>query len=90
MPTNNIVKDIDQYSINIAKALIMDTVRNANSGHTGGPFSSLDFTYILFKDFLKYDYENPNASYQIYPYEGSGAGKKKIKRVRDGVTKTFD
>ena len=37
-----------------------------------------------------YDYENPNASYQIYPYEGSGAGKKKIKRVRDGVTKTFD
>ena len=30
---------IDQYSINVAKGLIMDTVRNANSGHTGGPLS---------------------------------------------------
>ena len=47
--------DIDQYSINVAKGLIMDTVRNANSGHTGGAFSSLDFTYILFKEFLKFD-----------------------------------
>ena len=44
--------NIDQYAINIAKGLIMDTVRNANSGHTGGPLSSLDFTYTLFKDFL--------------------------------------
>ena len=47
------LKDIDQVSINYAKALIMDTVRKANSGHTGGPISSLDFTYILFKEFLK-------------------------------------
>ena len=52
-------KDIDQVSINYAKSLIMDTVRNANSGHTGGPLSSLDFTYILFKEFLKFDPENP-------------------------------
>ena len=47
--------DIDQKSINQLKALIMDTVRGANSGHTGGPFSSLDFTYVLYNDFLKYD-----------------------------------
>ena len=46
---------IDQYSINITKGIIMDTVRNADSGHTGGPLSSLDFTYILFKEFLKFD-----------------------------------
>ena len=50
---------IDQYSINIAKGLIMDTVRHANSGHTGGPLSSLDFTYILFKEVLKFDPDNP-------------------------------
>ena len=50
--------DIDQYAINIAKGLIMDTVREANSGHTGGPFSSLDYTYILFKEFLKFDPDN--------------------------------
>ena len=51
---------IDQYSINIARGLIMDTVRNANSGHTGGPLSSLDFTYILFKEVLKFDPDDPN------------------------------
>ena len=54
------LQDIDQLSINTAKGLIMDTVRNANSGHTGGPLSSLDFTYILFKEFLKFDPDNPN------------------------------
>ena len=52
--------NIDQYSINVAKGLIMDTVRGADSGHTGGPLSSLDFTYILFKEFLKFDPDNPN------------------------------
>ena len=57
---SQIKTDIDQYSINIASALIMDTVRQANSGHTGGPLSSLDFTYILFKEFLKFDPDNPN------------------------------
>ena len=36
--------DKEQHAINIGKALIMDTVRNADSGHTGGPLSSIDFT----------------------------------------------
>ena len=57
---SEIKTDIEQYSINVAKGLIMDTVRNADSGHTGGPLSSLDFTYILFKEFLKFDPDNPN------------------------------
>ena len=52
--------DIDQYAINIAKSLIMDIVRKADSGHTGGPLSSLDFTYTLFKDFLKLDPDDPD------------------------------
>ena len=51
--------DVEQKTINQLKALIMDMVRGANSGHTGGPFSSLDFTYVLFRDFLKY---NPDDS----------------------------
>ena len=50
-----IMVDIEQKAINQLKALIMDTVRGANSGHTGGPFSSLDFTYVLYHDFLKYN-----------------------------------
>ena len=41
---SEIKTDIDQYSINVAKGLVMDTVRQADSGHTGGPLSSLDFT----------------------------------------------
>ena len=40
--STDVAIDIDQYSINIAKGLIMDTVRNADSGHTGGPLSSLE------------------------------------------------
>ena len=50
--------DLEQRSINVGKALVMDPVRNANSGHTGGPLSSFDFTYVLFKDFLKFDPED--------------------------------
>ena len=44
MQKTEIKLDIEQKSINQAKALIMDMVRGSDSGHTGGPFSSLDFT----------------------------------------------
>ncbi|UCD39106.1 MAG: transketolase [Fidelibacterota bacterium] len=46
-------------AINEIKALIMDTVRKANSGHTGGALSSIDFAYILFKEVLNYDPDDP-------------------------------
>ena len=52
--------DKEQKAINIGKALVMDMVRKANSGHTGGPLSSYDFAYVLYKDFLKFDPDNPN------------------------------
>ena len=55
MQNVNTKVDIEQKSINQAKALIMDMVRGADSGHTGGPFSSLDFTYVLYNDFLKFE-----------------------------------
>jgi transketolase len=44
-----------QHEINEVKALIMDTVRKANSGHTGGALSSVDFAYLLYKNILQYD-----------------------------------
>ncbi len=53
-------KEKDIMTISIVKGLIMDTVRHANSGHTGGPMSSSDFAYILFKEFLQFDPNNPN------------------------------
>ena len=52
-------EDKDQFSLAVIKGLIMDTVRNANSGHTGGPMSSADFAYILFTEYLNF---NPNDS----------------------------
>ncbi len=58
--STSVLADTDQKSIDILKAIIMDTVRNTNSGHTGGPLSSLDFTYVLFKDFLSFDPDDPN------------------------------
>ena len=57
--STSLALDIDQYAINIAKGLIMDTVRKADSGHTGGPLSSMDYTYTLFKEFLKFDPDDP-------------------------------
>ena len=50
----------EQQLINELKGLIMDTVRKADSGHTGGPFSSLDFAALLYKDILSYDPGDPH------------------------------
>ena len=38
----------------------MDTVRKANSGHSGGPMSSADFTQILFTEYLNFDPNDPD------------------------------
>ena len=49
----------DLLTVNIIKGLVMDGVRNANSGHPGGPMSLADFTYILYSEFLTIDPKNP-------------------------------
>ena len=53
-------EDKDLFAVAVIKGLIMDTVRNANSGHTGGPMSSTDFAYILFSEYLNFDPDNHN------------------------------
>jgi transketolase len=50
---------LDQKAVNIIKGLIMDATRKANSGHPGGAMSSADFAYILYKEFLNFDPDNP-------------------------------
>lgn len=45
----------DAQTINILKGLVIDGVNKAKSGHPGGAMSSMDFTYLLFTEFLKYD-----------------------------------
>ena len=53
-------EDKDLFLVNVIKGLVMDGVRNANSGHTGGAMSSADFATILFTEFLKIDPDDPN------------------------------
>jgi len=50
----------NQFSLAVTKGLIIDMVRKANSGHSGGPMSSADFTQILFNEYLNYDPNNPD------------------------------
>ena len=49
----------NQFVLAVTKGLIMDLVRKANSGHSGGPMSSADYTQILFTEYLNFD---PNDS----------------------------
>ena len=50
----------NQFALAVTKGLIMDTVRKANSGHSGGPMSSADFTQILFTEYLNFDPNDPD------------------------------
>lgn len=50
----------DQQTINTLKGLVIDAVSRANSGHPGGAMSSMDFAYLLFKDHLQFDPEDPS------------------------------
>ena len=49
----------DQFSISVIKGLVMDATRKANSGHPGGPMSCADFAYVLYRDHLKFDPNDP-------------------------------
>jgi transketolase len=51
--------DLDQYTINVIKGLVMDATRHADSGHPGGPMSSVDFAYTVYKEFLCYSPSDP-------------------------------
>lgn len=55
----NSTYDLDQYTINVIKGLVMDATRHADSGHPGGAMSSLDFAYTVYKDFLRYSPNDP-------------------------------
>ena len=44
---------------NVIRALAMDAVQKANSGHPGMPMGMADVATILFTRFLKYDASNP-------------------------------
>jgi transketolase len=45
---------------NCIRFLSVDAVQNANSGHPGMPMGMADVATVLFKDFLKFNPQNPN------------------------------
>lgn len=49
----------DLQTINVLKGLIIDGVNKAKAGHPGGAMSSIDFAYILFTEFLRFDPADP-------------------------------
>jgi len=48
-----------QFALAVTKGLVMDMVRKANSGHSGGPMSSADFAQILFTEYLNFNPDDP-------------------------------
>ncbi|MFH6599346.1 transketolase [Ectopseudomonas khazarica] len=45
---------------NAIRALSMDAVQKANSGHPGAPMGMADIAEVLWRDFLKHNPQNPN------------------------------
>lgn len=46
-------------AVNVLKGLVIDGVDKAKSGHPGGAMSSMDFAYLLFREYLRFDPNNP-------------------------------
>jgi len=49
-----------KHLANAIRALSMDAVQQANSGHPGAPMGMADIAEVLWRDFLKHNPNNPN------------------------------
>ena len=45
----------DTQLVNAFKGLVIDGINQANSGHPGGPMSSMDLAYLLYTEHLQFD-----------------------------------
>ena len=53
-------KDLDERAIDIARALAMDAVQKANSGHPGTPMALAPLAHTLFQEVLRHDPSDPS------------------------------
>lgn len=53
-------QSIDQLCANTIRALSMDAVQKANSGHPGMPMGMADVAYVLWTKYLKHNPSNPD------------------------------
>jgi transketolase len=51
--------DLDQLCVNTIRALAMDAVQKANSGHPGMPMGMADAAYVLWSRYLKHNPADP-------------------------------
>jgi transketolase len=51
---------IEELTINTIRTLAMDGVQRANSGHPGTPMALAPITYVLWRNFLRFNPKNPN------------------------------
>ena len=54
------LKNLEELSVNTIRALAMDAVQKANSGHPGLPMGAADFAYVLWMRFLKHNPADPH------------------------------
>src|SRR5881275_124980 len=51
--------ELDQLCINTIRALTLDAVQKANSGHPGLPLGAAPMAYVLWTRFMRYNPKNP-------------------------------
>jgi len=56
---SNINPELDQLCINTIRALTIDAVQKAESGHPGLPLGSAPMAYVLWTRFMRYNPRNP-------------------------------
>lgn len=57
-----------RHLANAIRALSMDAVQKAKSGHPGAPMGMADIAEVLWRDYLKH---NPNNHRDMWPFFGS-------------------
>src|SRR5574338_442825 len=61
MSKSELIEGVDSRQMaNAIRALAMDAVEKANSGHPGMPMGMADAATVLFSKFLKFDASDPN------------------------------
>src|SRR5687767_1724470 len=56
---SNITPELDQLCINTIRALTLDAVQKAESGHPGLPLGAAPMAYVLWTRFLRHNPQNP-------------------------------
>src|ERR671929_211131 len=58
-PTRETTPDLDQLCINTIRALSIDAVQRAESGHPGLPLGAAPMAYLLWTRFMRHNPRNP-------------------------------